>query len=341
MILTCPQCKTKFSVPDTALGEEGRKVRCTLCEHTWFQTPDGKPAPEAPEEEHISDEAPSKDVPSVDEDSFEGDLSGDDITEGADVSDFGADFRESDEDDLPQVLKSVAIDEENSEKENTLKKPLLLSQGHVLGAVAAAVIFVLALAILFVVKAPLIHAWPALNGFYGMFGADVPPKGRNVVFNNLSAEIADGHITLGGDLVNLSAQESIVLPMLAQQLGDHQAVIKQWVITPPVQKLSAGEIIPFESIYEAAPNAQNLKIGFTLDDLIAVPAQDQGHVEKGGAEHPEGSGDDHGADHNEKHPENTHGAEPKAHQDAGEHDTPKASQEHAPAPSDQHSSHGH
>lgn len=43
MILTCPNCSTQFSVPDTALGAQGRKVKCSRCAHTWFQRPEAPP----------------------------------------------------------------------------------------------------------------------------------------------------------------------------------------------------------------------------------------------------------------------------------------------------------
>ncbi len=39
MIISCPECDGKFRVPDEALGETGRKVRCKSCRHTWFQVP--------------------------------------------------------------------------------------------------------------------------------------------------------------------------------------------------------------------------------------------------------------------------------------------------------------
>jgi predicted Zn finger-like uncharacterized protein len=39
MILTCPSCGTKFRIPDDALGDTGRKLRCAACKHVWFETP--------------------------------------------------------------------------------------------------------------------------------------------------------------------------------------------------------------------------------------------------------------------------------------------------------------
>lgn len=39
MILTCPACKSRYLVPDSAIGTSGRQVRCAACKHSWFLEP--------------------------------------------------------------------------------------------------------------------------------------------------------------------------------------------------------------------------------------------------------------------------------------------------------------
>lgn len=58
MIIACPACGTRYAVPDSAIGSEGRTVRCAKCKHSWFQDP-----PELDLREIAEPEAPATPPP--------------------------------------------------------------------------------------------------------------------------------------------------------------------------------------------------------------------------------------------------------------------------------------
>lgn len=59
MILSCPNCGTRYSLSESQLGPNGRKVRCSACKTTWHaEAPPAEPielAPEAPAKSRVED----------------------------------------------------------------------------------------------------------------------------------------------------------------------------------------------------------------------------------------------------------------------------------------------
>ena len=47
MLITCPNCQTRYRVASDALSAAGRQVQCANCAGLWYATP-GFPAPSAP-----------------------------------------------------------------------------------------------------------------------------------------------------------------------------------------------------------------------------------------------------------------------------------------------------
>ncbi len=61
MIIACPACSTRYVVPDSAIGVDGRTVRCAKCRHSWFQ--EGAPAGPAAEPAQERQRAPAPQPP--------------------------------------------------------------------------------------------------------------------------------------------------------------------------------------------------------------------------------------------------------------------------------------
>ncbi|MEO8812997.1 MAG: MJ0042-type zinc finger domain-containing protein [Caulobacteraceae bacterium] len=56
MILTCPNCATRYLTEDRQIGPAGRRVRCEACGHQWSAP--GAPAPLEPPVEDSAAAAP-------------------------------------------------------------------------------------------------------------------------------------------------------------------------------------------------------------------------------------------------------------------------------------------
>lgn len=63
MVIACPACGTRYVVPDSAIGVEGRTVRCAKCRHSWHQ--DGPQLAEKPQEAPAPGFSLSEDKPTA------------------------------------------------------------------------------------------------------------------------------------------------------------------------------------------------------------------------------------------------------------------------------------
>ncbi len=60
-MISCPACATRYAVPDSAIGVDGRVVRCAKCRHSWFQD-----SPEAADSMAGAVEPPETEAPASD-----------------------------------------------------------------------------------------------------------------------------------------------------------------------------------------------------------------------------------------------------------------------------------
>lgn len=62
MIISCPACSTRYVVPESAIGVDGRTVRCAKCKHSWFQEPKPLELTETTERESAAPPPPATSV---------------------------------------------------------------------------------------------------------------------------------------------------------------------------------------------------------------------------------------------------------------------------------------
>lgn len=260
MRVTCPECESKFKVPDKALGETGRKLRCSQCSHQWFQAPaPEKPAAKAAGKVKAKPKAKAKPKPRPEPEPGESDLGSADDDGGDDLQAMRDETENLDPPPLGGVSRfrgSRPSDRPNRQ----LPVPLM-----VLSAAAVAIP-----AILFAASDALVEAWPASALLYDRTGLHVAVPGEGLVLQNVYVQRRqEGSVALlvvAGEIHNPGDRLRSLPALRGTVLDGHGDAMQSWLFTAEVPQLLPGDTGRFQSEL-AAPSegAARVNVTFSAD----------------------------------------------------------------------------
>ncbi|MCB1556846.1 MAG: zinc-ribbon domain-containing protein [Alphaproteobacteria bacterium] len=251
MILTCEKCSTRYLLSAAALGTDGRRVRCTMCRHEWFQSPDSDDldAPPPTDTEAAEPAEPAADLETADLtdglaedgtpeeniDLVSREVSLDEIGPESDPveNDLESDMPE---DDIPESVRPLPEDDLSLAPLPAADTPAGPHNG--VGYAAAGLAFLAFFGILVAFKGPLVKAWPPMAGLYQPLGLSVPLPGAGLLLDHVKAETAPDtygvpQLAVSGTIVNLT-DRPIALPPLAafvmngdEALGTHPVPLEE------------------------------------------------------------------------------------------------------------------
>lgn len=271
MLLTCPQCETHFSVPDDALLPDGKKVRCSICKHTWFQEPLENSG--AHEEDAGENHIYSGNDGDADESDFLSMLQDEARKQSFERKENASHESDDDEDGFPKSLKRAPQDADIIFSEKS--PPVQIGKRSLIAGISAsAALFVILFLTLIALRGPIISAMPSANGFYSVFGFSPVIAGKGLTFHDVRPEIVNGTIHIKAKISNLGIAQANLPYILAEQLDGEGATLASWIIDPPFKTIIGGGTETFSSEYAAQSEIASLRLSFVVKP--ALPKERKG-----------------------------------------------------------------
>ena len=242
MILTCPECATRYQTDAAKFPQSGRNVRCAKCGHVWHQ---GPPQPEV--EDVAAVEAP--------------------VEEPAPVY----------ERPEPPVIERAPVHEEPEQEwqvpEPVYAEPAQAVSSNAGGKIGLVVGWVLFIAMIIAIgfagvtyRQQVATMVPQSASLYSAIGMPVNTIGIDFRNVDYKPENADGQpvIAVTGELVNISGQTVTVPQKIRVGVSDAQKrEIYSWTFAPDVLTLQPGQSVPFKTRQANLPvAARNLDLRF-------------------------------------------------------------------------------
>ena len=268
MIVACPECGTRYTVADAALGAAsgGRRLRCANCRRVWQYALDGaavasgaeSAAATAPPAVSATPAAPEA-LPS---------LPAQGETEPAQPS-LDRSLRE--EPSLDQVARAPANAESSPAPPDPLARPSVAAEpparGHrhvvwaaALGAAALAAALVLAVIL---GRDRIETLLPSTAPLYAMLHLDAPGAGLKVTVVPIRHDDA---LVISGDIVNAAAAPRLVPKLRLTLLDAKQTDLVSKVIDPPVARLPPGAKAHVHPVFEhPATAAVRVNVTYAAD----------------------------------------------------------------------------
>ena len=245
MILTCPDCASRYFVDDSKVGAEGRVVRCASCGHRW--TARNEEAIDLFDDPPSSLTAPPPSPTSLDaEPTAEGEAE-------PPVSALPGE-------ELPKVFRARA------DAERRLKAAT--ATGVVWAGMAAVMAVMIVSALIF--RLDVVKLMPSTAGAYASVGLPVNPVGLAIDKDSLKAQPAmeGGHavVTISGVMRNITDHEILAPPLRVELRNAKDKRVAGRIAAAADPNVPPGEVRHFSiTIADPPRTAREVVIGFATE----------------------------------------------------------------------------
>lgn len=241
MILTCPECATRYFLPDWQVGRDGRAVKCTSCGKVWRA--EGAPEPEPEPEPDPEPAVPSHHFEPAPEP-----------------------FPDPEEEFAAAAQRRAEILRQKKAEAERRQRQATVITAAVWAGVAAAIALSLALAVIFRIQ--VVKWWPGTATAYAALGMPVNASGLLIDKVKAAPAIVQGHrsLVVTGVLTNASAAARPAPAFRVSMLDRTGKPLAQRVIeTAPPVALKVGEARRFQlQVADPPPGAVDVEVTLAL-----------------------------------------------------------------------------
>ena len=247
MILTCPECSTRYLTKASAIGPNGRTVRCVKCDTTWFVASEADELALQDNERAVEDIVPAT---------------------GGIAASTAPNVPSEPKIEAPQPGAHVVM-RDKADKERRRRR---LTSVGLIWAIPMTLLFVAAI-LGYVFRQDIVNGIPQTATLYKSLGVDVTLSGLNIEDPVTRSALVDGKpvLVVNGAVRNITAQaQDVPMVELSLHSKDGEPLVT-WLVDVNKEKLGKDERVTFVSEYPNPPvDAVKLRYKFADETAVAV-----------------------------------------------------------------------
>ncbi len=247
MILTCPDCSTRYSVKDDAIGPNGRTVRCSSCSATWFISSDAdRLALEDNLHEDIKAIVDNPPVPS------------------APVQSSAPSQSEANTPASTPAKPAVGAHVQVRDKADRQRRNRRLAGVTMIWMVTLSILTAAAV-MGYIMRQDIVDRNPAMASLYKAFNINVKIAGLDFESPSTSHTMIDGRpvLVINGVIINKSNTPRPIPLVELSLVNGSGDVVTEWLVELEEQEIGPKQRIPYVSQYPNPPlDAVELKFKF-------------------------------------------------------------------------------
>lgn len=256
MILTCPDCSTRYLAKPEAIGENGRTVRCSKCSNTWFVASElDTVALEEQTREDLAEEGKGRRDDVLGEDN---DVAG---------------RRSSDQRESQNNVNSPGAHVKIRDKADQKRR-----QQRIFGVtmiwVSTLGLLVLAAILAYIFRQPIVEKFPQTSAIYDAFKVEASASGLMLETPKTEYIRVEGvpRLVVNGAVQNLTKKKKSVPLVKISILNRNDEEITHWFVQPMPQNIGPQEKVKFAAEYPNPPvDAASLAYKLTSQDDAVSP----------------------------------------------------------------------